>query len=647
MAFHTTLATLSLLGPGRSILVDGARGWLQGVPTMYSLVGLGLILSYGTSWLAVLWPARGWACFFDEPVMITGLMLLGKTLETLAQGRARQALEVLMALQPTTACLLPSPQSGEGWTVPAAAVLPGQWVQVLPGEKIPVDGVVVVGRTRVDESLLTGEALPIPKAEGDAVQAGTLNQAGRVVIQTTQAGEATSLGQIVSWVTTAQLQQIPVQRLADQVAAVFAWGVVALALLTFGFWAGLAPRLGWVLPAAPTLLAVQLAIAVLVVACPCALGLATPTAVLVGLTVGARRGLLFRNGAVLERLRGVTTVVFDKTGTLTAGRPQVMATWLPDPPHPAVPTPDTLLALAAACEQGTCHPLAQAIADAVTAPLLPATAHETTAGRGVTAWVAGHRVRVGALDWLGLADWADQEPMTTWDQAGQTTLAVEVDGRPAGLVAVTDPLRPEAMAVIRTLEQQGLRVRVLSGDRPAAVEALAATLGLSTEAVQGGVLPVEKAAVLAQFQAQGERVVMVGDGLNDGPALTQADVGMAMASGTDLAVESAQIVLTRNHLADVVTALALGRATVRTIRWNLGWALAYNLLGLPAAAGVLWPLTGGFLTPGMAAGLMTLSSLSVVLNALGLYRWQTAPRDAAGVPPQPGLTAQTPVPGPS
>ncbi len=669
--FHAGLATLALLGPGRAILWDGAQGLRHGIPNMNTLVGLGMLSAYLASGVALLVPTLGWECFFDEPVMLVGFILLGRTLEHRARNRASASLRHLMALQPAIARLVTirtaSPQEHppsspaddlptQHVEIASEAVRVGDWLYVLPGEKIPVDGIVRVGQTQVDESMLTGEAMPAVKQVGDTIAAGTLNQSGAIVLEATHTGQNTTLAQIIALVEAAQTRKAPIQRLADQVAGYFTYGVMTIALLTFLFWYSLGthlfpevllPPTHWMshghwtmaeaamLPTSPLLLSLKLAIAVLVVACPCALGLATPTAILVGTGMGAERGLLIRGGDVLERVHQIDTIVFDKTGTLTTGTPQVTdcvpLSQIAEGPFTqhyqhnlSIPptSPDILLQLAATVEQGTDHPLAAAILQAATdrnLPLLAAQAIQTEAGFGVAAIVADHPISVGRATWLqqqGVAIDPSQPPVSALEAQGKTVVYVAVNGQLVGLLAIADTLREDALGTIAALKNLGLRVMLMTGDRPAVAAAIAQRLQLDPSDVLAEVDPAAKAAVIQTLQTQGQRVAMVGDGINDAPALAQADVGIALRSGTQIAAEAAQILLMGDRLSDVLAAIALSRATFNKIQQNLFWAFAYNLVAIPAAAGAFLPAWGVLLSPAMAGALMACSSVTVVVNAL-------------------------------
>ena len=642
--FHWGLATLALLFPGRYIIVDGWRSLWRNAPNMNALVGLGATTAYLASVVALLFPQLGWECFFDEPVMILGFILLGKTLEQQARYRAASTLQSLISLQPATARLVPEmiagemPQGQNGKTVEisAARVKVGEYLLVLPGDKIPVDGEVCQGKTAIDESMLTGESMPVAKQTGDRVSAGTLNKSGAIVVRATRIGQETTLAQIVKLVEDAQTRKAPIQNLADTVAGYFTYGVMAIASATFLFWYFVGVRIfphvldighhtvnmghspSMFAAYSPLLLSIKLAIAVLVISCPCALGLATPTAILVGSGIGAERGLLLKGGDILEQVHQLNTIVFDKTGTLTTGQPKV-TDCLPIA-NSQFPIPNSLLQLAATVESGTNHPIAEAIlqqAQKQGLSLLPAEDYHTEPGLGVSAVVEGKLVLVGNEEWLR-GQGVEMETLPSFP--GKTAVYVAVDGSLAGAIAVKDILREDAKATIDRLQKMGLTVVLLTGDKQEVAEAIAVELGLSPEAVLAEVRPGEKAEAIATLQAKGDKVAMVGDGINDAPALAAADVGIGMQAGTDVAVETADIVLMRDALMDVVESIRLSRATFNKIRQNLFWAFIYNIIGIPIAAGVLLPTFGILLNPAAAGALMAFSSVSVVSNSLLLRR---------------------------
>ncbi|MDZ8033691.1 heavy metal translocating P-type ATPase [Nostoc sp. DedSLP04] len=682
--FHCGLATVALLIPGRPILVDGWLGWRRNAPNMNTLVGLGTLTAYIASLLALLFPQLGWECFFDEPVMMLGFILLGRTLEQQARGRAAAAFRKLLALQPLLARLIANPEkAGMGSSsveIPAEQVRVGECLQVLPGDKIPVDGEVVVGQTTVDESMLTGEAVPVIKKPGDTVTGGTLNQSGAIAIQATRIGSDTTLAQIVALVEAAQTRKAPVQKLADTVAGYFTYGVLTASVLTFGFWYFFGTHI-WTditmsggmemmshahhsTPHSSLLISLKLAIAVMVVACPCALGLATPTAILVGTAMGAERGLLIKGGDVLEKIHQLNTVVFDKTGTLTTGNPIVTDCLLIEESGTRdwgleKNNAQSLIQLAAAVESGTHHPLAKAIQQEARRQQLSipeGVDFHTEPGLGVSAVVEDTVVLLGNWEWLswhgiGINETAQQlaQDLAT---NGKTAVYVAIGGTLAGLIGVSDTLRSDARSTVDKLRQMGLRVMLLSGDRLEAASAIAKQLGLDSADVIAGVPPAKKAAAIQSLQLEGTRgqggqgdkgdkgtkktlhfslstqhsvVAMVGDGINDAPALSQADVGIALHSGTDVAMETAEIILMRDRLNDVVESIQLSRATFNKIRQNLFWAFAYNTLGIPLAAGVLFPSLGFVLNPSGAAALMAFSSVSVVTNSILLRRFAHRP----------------------
>ncbi|HLO89447.1 MAG TPA: heavy metal translocating P-type ATPase [Nostocaceae cyanobacterium] len=664
--FHCGLALVAILIPGRPILVDGWLGWRRGAPNMNTLISLGTLTAYTASLVALLFPQMGWECFFDEPVMMLGFILLGRTLEQQARGRAAAAFRQLLALQPQTARLIANPEAEKLIAganiieIPAEHVRVGEWLQVLPGDKIPVDGEVRFGQTTVDESMLTGEAVPVMKQPGDFVTGGTINQSGAIAIQAIRTGEDTTLAQIVALVETAQTRKAPVQKLADTVAGYFTYGVLTASSLTFLFWYFFGTHIWPEVTITSTtemahqmvhhaaksthytdlLLSLKLAIAVMVVACPCALGLATPTAILVGTGMGAERGLLIKGGDVLEKVHQLDTVVFDKTGTLTTGHPTITDFLVIDPQI----TSTDLLKLAAAVESGTHHPLAQAIQQAAQEQnlVLPhAVDFHTEPGLGVSAIVDGQNILLGNWDWLSwhgvVINETAQQTALTWAKAGKTVIGIAVRENLAGLIAASDTLRPDAQIAIDQLHQMGLQVILLSGDRPEAAQAIAQQLGIDSNNVLAGIPPAKKANMIKSLQKReniskdteaqsGKSVVaMVGDGINDAPALSQADIGIALHSATDVAIETAEIILMRDRLSDVVESIKLSRATFQKIRQNLFWAFAYNTIGIPLAAGVLLPQWGFVLSPSSAAALMAFSSVSVVTNSVLLRRLAQQP----------------------
>ncbi|MGB0561515.1 MAG: heavy metal translocating P-type ATPase [Spirulinaceae cyanobacterium] len=636
---HWLAATLALLIPGREILTEGLRSLRYRSPNMNTLIALGTLSAYLASCAALLWPGLGWDCFFDEPVMLLGFIFLGRTLEGRARQQASRTIQQLLALQPVRARVIQASPSGQetGIEIPVSSVRVGEWVRVLPGEKIPVDGQITAGLTEVEESMFTGEAGLVEKNKGDRVIAGTINHAGTIAVQVTKTGQDTLLAQIIATVEAAQARKAPIQNLTDTVAGYFAYGVLTIALLTFTIWSSLIPWLwpAWLPAETPaTMLALKLAIAVLVVACPCALGLATPTAILVGTGVAAQEGIVFKGGDSLEALQRVDYVVFDKTGTLTLGQPQVQDIYPVHDGPVADGSTSQLLQYAASVEQGSEHPLARAILQAAQQrelALFPTQTFELRPGQGIRA-----NVQSPGGEWveviLGNAAWlqhhqiaiAQSPPDADESAAIQTLVYVAIAGDYRGALALTDQLRPDAPATVADLQAQGLRTVLLSGDRATVAGAIAAQLGITE--VQAEVLPPAKAEYIAQLQ-QHHCVAMVGDGINDAPALAQADVGIALQSGTDIALEAADVVLmaephSASQLALLPRARAISQATFGKIRQNLLWALGYNLVLVPIAAGVLLPSQGWALTPPVAGAMMAMSSIAVVLNSLLLQQRQ-------------------------
>ncbi len=612
--WHWGLATIALTFPGRFILVDGLRSLAAGRPNMHTLVGLGSGTAYLTSMVALIWPQLQWECFFDEPVMLVGAMLLGKSLEQYAKQEAAREFDQLLALQPPTAHLV----IGEGTIeIPVSQLKVGEQVQVFPGECIPVDGQILAGQSAVDEALLTGESLPVLRQPGDQVTAGTINQSAPLTIKTQQVGAETVLAKIVELVANAQARKAPIQKLADVAAGYFTYVVMSLAVLTLIGWYLLGTY--WItLPTAPILFSLKLAIAVLVIACPCALGLATPTAILVGTGIGAKQGLLIKGGDILEQMNSLQTVVFDKTGTLTLGKPQVVSCQTDLPSAEFWP----LVAMAAAA---TTHPLAQSIEIYAAEQgylALTLDSSETLPGLGVIAQsTTGQKIVMGNPAWLaqqGIGISVHWQPVTAEGQTPATLVYVAIDQEVLGLIGITDQLRPDALAAVQDLQSLGLDVVLLTGDREEIAVDIAGQLGIIQ--VYANCRPAQKAEIIKQLQTAGA-VAMVGDGWNDAPALAQANVGMAINTGTDVAIEAADVILMRDQLGGVGKAIRLAQATTRKIQQNLFWAVIYNCLGIPVAAGFLftWQIT---LSPAAAGALMAMSSISVVLNSLSL-RWRS------------------------
>ena len=554
--------------------------------------------------------------YYEAVVWIIALVLLGNLLEARAKGQTTGAIRRLIGLRPATARVM---RHGREEEVPLTALRPGDEVVVRPGETIPADGTILDGASNVDESMLTGEPIPVAKRAGDPVIGATLNRNGAFRFRVERVGRDTVLSRIIRLVQQAQGTRAPIQRLADRISAVFVPVVLSIAIITFVVWFDLGP--------APAYLhALVSGVTVLIIACPCAMGLAVPTAVMVSTGRGAELGVLIKGGEVLERSHAIDTVVFDKTGTITEGRPAVQSVHLaPDADRRAVPDASALLALAAAVERLSEHPLAEAIvAEAerrgTTAPR--ATGFESRTGRGVVGRVDGHQVAVGNAALLRELE-VDPAPLAEQADAlasqGRTPMHVAVDGRLAGLIAVADPIKATSRVAIDRLGRLGLETIMLTGDNPRTAATVARAVGI--DRVVAELRPEQKLEEIRRLQAEGRIVAMVGDGLNDAPALAQSDVGIAMGTGTDVAMEAGAITLMRGDPIGAVTAIRLARSTMRIIRQNLFWAFVYNIIGIPIAAGVLYPAFGLRLTPAMAAAAMAVSSVSVVSNSLRLRRF--------------------------
>jgi Cu+-exporting ATPase len=583
--------------------------------SMSTLVSLGTSAAYFFSVAVTFWPhafvAVGGMTYYEASAVVITLVVLGRWLEARARGRTSEAIRRLMSLAPRTARVV---RDGLEQDVPTDEVQVGDLVRIRPGERIPVDGIVVDGASTVDESMLTGESVPVEKRPPAPVAAGTVNRTGTFLFRATRVGAETTLARIIRLVEEAQGSRAPIQRLADRVAAVFVPIVLGIAALTFAGWLAFGPE--------PRLLmALTTTVAVLVIACPCAMGLATPTAIMVGTGRGAEHGVLIRSARALETLHRVDTVVLDKTGTLTVGRPEVT-----DVITAVGVEADEVLALAAAAEQASEHPLGEAIvrrAKERGLALPPVVEFTAVPGRGVDALAPDGRILLGnrlLMDERGVEVDALDARAEALAADGKTVVYVAFAGRLLGLVAAADPLKAEAPAVVARLRARGLRVVMLTGDRRRTAEAVARRAGI--DEVLAEVLPEAKAAAIRSLQAAGRRVVMVGDGLNDAPALAQADVGIAMGSGTDVAMEAADVTLMRGDLRGVLAALELSRRTIRVVKQNLAWAFGYNVVLIPVAAGALYPVAGLLLSPMLAGAAMAFSSVSVVTNSLRLKRWR-------------------------
>ncbi|SFG24353.1 Cu+-exporting ATPase [Palleronia marisminoris] len=602
------LISLVLAWPGRRFVTKGIPALLKGAPDMNSLVALGTLAAWGYSTVATFTPALlptgSVAVYYEAAGVIVTLILLGRWMEARAKGRTGAAIRALIGLQPRTARV---ERDGRTEEIPLADVAPGDRVLVRPGERLPVDAEVIEGRSFVDESMLTGEPVPVEKTAGSNVTGGTMNGTGALTLRATAVGEATVLAGIVRMVQEAQGAKLPIQGAVDRVVRWFVPAVLAVAVLTVLVWLGLGPD--------PTLgLALVSGVSVLIIACPCAMGLATPTSVMVGTGRAAELGVLFRKGDALQRLQEVATVAFDKTGTLTEGRPELTDL------IPAEGTdPDLTLAYAAAVERSSEHPIARAILRGAEKRGLPVASPEdfqSLTGLGARARVDGADVLVGAGRLMareGIATDVLDSAAAGIAEAGRTPLFVAVDGQVAAVIGVADPVKRGAREAIQALKDRGLRVAMISGDAEATARAIARDLGI--EEVIAEVMPEGKVDALKNLHGP---VAFVGDGINDAPALAAADVGIAMGTGTDVAIETADVVLMSGDPSGVANAVEVSRRTMRNIRQNLFWAFAYNTALVPVAAGVLWPVTGHLLSPMLAAGAMALSSVFVLTNALRL-----------------------------
>jgi heavy metal translocating P-type ATPase len=605
--------TIVLFGPGRGFFRAGLPALLRGAPEMNTLVALGTGAAWVYSVVATfapgLMPAGTANIYYEPAAVIVTLILLGRWLEARAKGRTGAAIERLLGLQPKSARV---ERDGAVVELPIEQVRPGDRIRIRPGETIPVDGQVLEGQSHVDESMITGESLPVRRAAGDRVVGGTINQKGSLVVEATDLGEAAVLARIVSMVQEAQGAKLPIQALVDRVTGWFVPVVIVVALVTAATWWALGPE-----PALP--MALVVAVTVLIIACPCAMGLATPTSIMVGTGRGADQGILFRGGDALQALGKVDVVALDKTGTLTEGRPTLTDLVTLDGFDE-----DEALALAAAAELDAEHPVGVAIVAAARArelTLAPTEEFESITGMGIRARVGGRRVELGAARYmreLGIPTEACEAQLSALADKARTPLLLAVDGRLAAILAVADPIKAGTPAAIRALHELGLKVAVLSGDNRRTAEAIAAELGI--DEVVAELMPADKVAAIGRLREGGRNVAFVGDGINDAPALAEAEVGIAIGTGTDIAIESADVVLMSGDLRNVPNAIALSRATMRNIRQNLFWAFAYNTALIPVAAGVLYPVFGVLLSPMLAALAMAFSSVFVVGNALRLRR---------------------------
>jgi Cu+-exporting ATPase len=604
------LTTLVMAGPGREFFLRGVPALLRGAPEMNSLVAVGTAAAWGYSTLALfapgLFPEGTRAVYFEAAAVICTLILAGRMLEARAKGRAGAAIARLVGLQPRTARIVRGATTEE---IPLEALAPGDLILVRPGERMPADGVVTEGETAVDEAMITGEPMPVAKAPGDAVTGGTVNGTAALTIRATAVGRDTVLARIIRLVEEAQGAKLPIQRLVDRVTRVFVPVVLVLAVLTVAAWLVLAPE-------GSKGLALVAGVSVLIIACPCAMGLATPMSILVGTGRAAELGVLFRRGDALQKLADARIVAFDKTGTLTRGKPEVTEIVMADGV-----ARDEILPLIAAVEAASEHPLAAAVTRAWAGEVPQATGVRALTGRGVTGQVGTARVLVGSARFLredGVDTSALDGVVARVAAGARTPVMAAVDGRAVAVLAIADPIKPEAAEALAGLHAAGLSAAMVTGDTEATARAIARELGIDT--VLAEVLPKGKAEAVAALRASHGAVAFVGDGINDAPALAAADTGIAIGTGTDVAIEAADVVLMSGDPRGVVTALDLSAATMRNIRQNLFWAFAYNAALIPVAAGVLYPATGLLLSPVLAAGAMALSSVFVVTNALRLRR---------------------------
>ncbi|MFH0385654.1 heavy metal translocating P-type ATPase [Streptococcus sp. A18] len=606
--------TLPVMYIGRAFYQKGFKTLFAGHPNMDSLIAVGTSAALVQGLIMTVLIARGQAdlshghpeLYFESAAVILTLITLGKHMEALSKGWTSDAIKKLMNLAPKTARLI---RDGQEITLPLEQVQVGDVLQVRPGEQIPVDGKVLQGQSTVDESMLTGESLPVKKAVGDSVVGATLNQHGAFQMQATKVGADTTLAQIIRLVEEAQGSKAPIAQLADRVSAVFVPIVMVLALLSGLAW--------WTLGQEPWIFSLSITISVLVIACPCALGLATPTAIMVGTGKGAENGLLFKSGQAVEVLQKVDTIVFDKTGTITQGKPQVT-----DMTVFSSATEEEVLQLAASAEQYSEHPLAQALlksAEDAGLSLLPSQDFQALSGRGLSVKIAEQTILLGnekLMKESGIALGSAIATAEAYANQAKTPVYMATDGQLLAVIAIADQVKPSSQAAIQALHQMGLEVVMLTGDNEKTAQAIADQVGIDTVISQ--VLPEDKANQVKALQAQGKQVAMVGDGINDAPALAQAEVGIAIGSGTDVAIESADLVLMHSDLMDVPKAVRLSQLTMKTIKQNLFWAFAYNVIGIPIAMGLLHLFGGPLLNPMLAGAAMALSSVSVLLNALRL-----------------------------
>jgi Cu+-exporting ATPase len=619
------LATPVVLWGGLPFFVRGWQSIVNRSPNMFTLIGLGVSVAYIYSIVATLLPdifpvsfrkeGGEVGVYFEAAAVIVTLVLLGQVLELKARSKTGAAIKALLGLSPKTARRI---KNGSEEDVPLEHVNIGDILRVRPGEKIPVDGIVIEGTSSVDESMVTGEPIPVQKQKGDRIIGATVNGTGMLIMKAERVGADTLLSQIVHMVAEAQRSRAPIQKLADIVAAYFVQIVVGVAVLTFILWV-------WIGPEPRMAHAIINAVAVLIIACPCALGLATPMSIMVAMGKGATAGVLFKNAEAIEVMKKINTIVVDKTGTLTIGKPKLVDI-IPTSPQDASHGLDenTILHFAASIERGSEHPLAAAIvkgAEERSIRLTDVEGFESVTGKGVTGRIEGHEVALGnrkLLDDLHIDLGELSQKAETMRSEGQTVMFIATDGKVVGLLGVADPIKETTPEAIEQLHKEGIRIVMLTGDNRTTAEAVSKKLGLDD--VIAEVLPDQKADIVKKLQNEGRVVSMAGDGINDAPALAQAHIGIAMGTGTDVAMESAGVTLVKGDLRGIARARLLSKATMRNIKQNLFWAFAYNALGVPVAAGILYPFWGILLSPIFAAAAMSFSSVSVVGNALRLRR---------------------------
>jgi len=611
------LTTLVVFVAGWPLLVRGVQSLARRTPNMFALITLGVGVAYGFSVVSLFVPSffpeelqhqsEGTPLYFEAAAVIIALVLLGQVMELRARSRAGGAIRALLDLAPKTARLV---EDGQERDVPLESIVKGAQIRIRPGEKVPVDGKVLEGRSSVDESMISGESMPIEKQAGAKVASGTVNGTGTLLVEATQVGSETLLARIVEMVSQAQRSRAPIQNLADRVSAWFVPSVLAIGVLAMIAWLLWGPE--------PRLVYAALAlVSVLIIACPCALGLATPMSIMVATGRGAQEGVLFKNAEAIQTLREVDVLVVDKTGTLTLGQPKLDSIVVGEGS-----TEENVLALAAALERGSEHPLAQAIleaADERSAEVLEAQDFGSVTGKGITGTVGGQRIALGnraLMEAEGLSIEALASEAQAAQEAGATVVFLGQAGALVGALVVRDPVKPESSQAIQALKDLGLRVIMLTGDNERTAKAVAKELGL--DEVVADALPEDKLQLVDRLQSEGLKVAMAGDGINDSPALAKADVGIAVGTGTDVAIESADLTLVGGNLEAIGKARILSEETMRNIRQNLVFAFAYNAAGVPLAAGVLYPFTGWLLNPMFAAAAMSLSSVSVIANALRL-----------------------------